>query len=192
MTQPAETLHRYHEAFDELGTEAEELAQPLTPEQFNWTSEPERWSVGQCIDHLNTAGYQLLPRLERALRKGRERGLTGAPPFRYGIISRWFIRFNKPSSGFKMTTFKTYEPTTDSRLDKEETVERFVALQHKLAAKVEEADGLDLRKIRAPSPVSRWLRLSVGAWFEGTIAHERRHLQQARAVTQEANFPSGL
>lgn len=192
MTQPAETLHRYREAFTEIGAEATDLTQDLTPQQFNWTPEPDRWSVGQCIDHLNTAGYQLLPRLEQAIRKGREKGLAGAPPFRYGIVSRWFIRFNAPSSRFKMKTFEVYEPMSDGPLDKEETVGRFVELQRRLAAKVDDTEGLDLRKIRAPSPVSQCLRLSIGAWFEGTMAHERRHLQQARTVMEEAHFPSAV
>lgn len=183
-------LHRYREAFREMGAEATALTTSLTEEQFNWKPAPDRWSVGQCIDHLNTAGYALIPRLETALRTGREKGLTGAPPFRYGFVSRWFVRFNEPSSGYKMKTFKAYEPTTGRRLEKEKTVRRFVDLQEQLAAKVEEAEGLDLRKIRAPSPVSRWLRLSVGAWFEGTLAHEKRHVAQARAVMQEAGFPS--
>lgn len=192
MTKPAEMLDHYRKEFRKIRAEATALTESLTDEQFNWKPEPDRWSVGQCIDHLNTAGYALLPRLETALREGREKGLTGVPPFRYGFISRWFIRFNEPSSGYKMKTFKVYEPTANRRLEKGKTVRRFVELQDQLAAKVDEAEGLDLRTIKAPSPVSRWLRLSVGAWFEGTIAHEKRHVEQARAVMQEAGFPSAV
>ncbi len=175
--------------FSEIEAGAAELTKELTEEQFNWKPKVNRWSIGQCIDHLNRVGYKLLPRLEKAIREGREKGNTGEPPFRYGILSRWFIRFNRPSSSLKIKTFKIYEPATSSCLSKKKTMGRFNELQRKLRMEVEKADGLDLRKIKVPSPVSSLLRLNLGAWFEATAAHERRHLQQARKIVQKASFP---
>ena len=190
MMQLAEKLRRYRTQFSEISAEAADLTEGLTEEQFNWKPKRDRWSVGQCIDHLNTAGYMLLPRLEIAIREGRENGVIGEPPFHYGFVSRWFIRFNEPSSSFKMKTFNVYAPATSSRLKKESTIRRFAELQNELTTRVEEAHGLDLRKIKVPSPVSSLLRLNLGAWFEATVAHERRHLKQAREVMQNANYPS--
>lgn len=61
-------------------------------------------------------------------------------------------------------------------------VDEFLALQDELAEHVNEAEGIDLRRLRLSSPAIPLLRISLGAWFEATLAHERRHLSQARRV----------
>ncbi len=192
MKQLAEKLNLYRTQFSEIEVEAAELTEGLEEEQFNWKPQTDRWSIGQCIDHLNIAGYKLLPYLETAICEGREKGLTGEPPSGYGFLNRWFIQFNKPYSRFKLKTPKVYKPTIGPGFDIKKTVGRFNELQRELILKVEEANGLNIRAIKAPSPVNRLLRLSLGAWFEATVAHERRHLQQSREVIQEKNFPSAL
>ena len=47
----------------------------------------------------------------------------------------------------------------------------------------------DLSKARVQSPASRWIRLDLGAGFALMAAHERRHLWQARRLTERPDFP---
>ena len=49
-----------------------------------------------------------------------------------------------------------------------------------------DADGLDLAAVRVPSPVNRLLRLPLGAYFDFILAHDRRHLWQARQARAAA------
>ena len=51
-----------------------------------------------------------------------------------------------------------------------------------LAERVRRADGLDLTGNRTVSPVTRLLRMPLGAYLQFVIAHDRRHLWQARQV----------
>jgi len=51
-----------------------------------------------------------------------------------------------------------------------------------LAERVRRDDGLDLAHVRTISPVNRLLRMPLGAYFDFFIAHDRRHLWQARNV----------
>jgi hypothetical protein len=39
------------------------------------------------------------------------------------------------------------------------------------------------------SPVARWLRMPLGSGFAMMLAHERRHLAQARRVLSTEGFP---
>jgi hypothetical protein len=41
---------------------------------------------------------------------------------------------------------------------------------------------LDLAHVRTISPVSRLVRLPLGAYFNFILAHDRRHVWQARQV----------
>ncbi len=50
------------------------------------------------------------------------------------------------------------------------------------------ADGLDLARVRVISPVSRCFRLPLGAYFAFVMAHDRRHLWQARQVRTLPGF----
>jgi hypothetical protein len=64
-------------------------------------------------------------------------------------------------------------------------------VRDQLADRVRTADGLDLKRQRVISPVSRLLRLPLGAYFAFVIAHDRRHLWQARNVRAAPEFPGG-
>jgi hypothetical protein len=90
----------------------------------------------------------------------------------------------KPSSDWTFTAPSVFEPDTPETLYPRETVEEFRGLQDQFASCVGQAEGLDLRRIRVASPAVPLLRISLGAWFEATIAHEERHLRQAERVLE--------
>jgi hypothetical protein len=50
---------------------------------------------------------------------------------------------------------------------------------------MERAEGLDLARIKVATPISRFLKISLGAMFEQAAAHERRHIEQARRVREK-------
>jgi hypothetical protein len=54
-------------------------------------------------------------------------------------------------------------------------------LLHQLAR----ADGLDLRRVKVATPISRFLKMSLGAMFAQIAAHESRHLDQAWRVREK-------
>ena len=88
----------------------------------------------------------------------------------------------KPSSGWTFTAPSVFEPDAPNTLYPGEVIDEFLALQDQLSTCVVDAEGLHLRRLRLPSPAVPLLRISLGAWFEATLAHERRHLKQARRI----------
>lgn len=178
-------LRTYRSAFLDLKSTARTLIQDVDDEILNERPTPDAWSVSQIFDHVNTAGWLLLARIEEALQRAHDGGPRGEPPFRYGIVSRWFVNAMQPSSRWTFTAPSVFEPDAPHTLHPREAVREFLALQDDFAACVERAHELDLRRIRVTSPAVPFLWISVGAWFEATIAHERRHLEQARSVLTE-------
>jgi hypothetical protein len=57
--------------------------------------------------------------------------------------------------------------------------------QDRIGERIRSMDGVDLRRARIRSPAARWITYSVGASLAMTLAHERRHLWQARRVRNE-------
>jgi len=164
-----------------------DLIDPLDSLQFNWRPGPDRWSVGQCLDHLNQTNGKLLPVLEQAIARGRQRNQTAAGPFRYGLFGRWFRDSMKPDFKKPLKSPRIYRPEV-SRLDMVQVADEFDHSLEALARIIGQADGLDLAGIKAASPVSRFLRIPIGIWFESMVVHDDRHLQQARRVTAEPGF----
>ncbi len=74
-------------------------------------------------------------------------------------------------------------------LDPRAALAAFDQLQDGLAARVRECDGWDLRRARVRSPWHPALKLSLGGLLLVTLAHERRHLWQARRVREAEGFP---
>ncbi len=64
----------------------------------------------------------------------------------------------------------------------------FMAVRDQLADRVRRSDGLDLKRVRVVSPVTRLLRLPLGAYLRFVIAHDRRHLWQAQQVRHTPGF----
>lgn len=170
--------------FEAASREGELLVRQLDASQFNWKSSPERWSIGQCIDHLNTAGELVANNLESAL-NGR------SPAWLAGLLApfeRAFVRTMRPGSSVKVPSPRTYRPAS-SNIDPADALERFGGLQQRMAALLidYESRGNLNRVIR--SPVTPLLWLSAAAWFEVTAVHQQRHLDQARRVLEDPHFP---
>ena len=103
---------------------AEALVDGLSPAQFTWRSEPGRWSIGECLSHLNiiTAGDNKT--IAAAIEDGRARHLIGSGPYRYGFLSRWFVKSMEPPAKRKFKAPKYYLPPPDSDPAKTPTHDR--------------------------------------------------------------------
>lgn len=171
-------LAAYRDQFARIKGEAYALTEGLGQAAFNAPPAPGAWSVGQCLHHLYVAGAQLAPHLETALERARRKRLLGEGPFGHGFIGRLFIHVIGPNTRLKLPTPGSYRPATD--LAPDVVVPEFASLQDRFMASVRHADGLDLARIKVASPAVSLLRLNVSAWFAATLAHEERHLTQAR------------
>jgi hypothetical protein len=170
--------------------DARGLAGNLTHEQFNWKPAPGMWSVGQCFDHLNAFNRRWLPILEEAIERGRARGLLDPGPYTYGFLSRWLLANMEPPAKRKFRAPRRFEPSADCAVD--EVMAEFQSLHERLEELLRAADGLDLARIRVSSPVTRWIRYSLGMSFWLLAAHDRRHIYQAREVCKAPGFPASV
>lgn len=173
---------------DTIRREGEAIASGLTDSQFNWQPGEGRWSIAQCLNHLNVGVAMVLPAFDRAIAEGRDQRKTSSGPFRYGWFSRLAIASMEPPPRWRMKTpMKKSAGTTHRAAD---VLPEFARLRNELADRVRKADGLDLARIRTISPVNRLVRLPLGAYFHFILAHDRRHLWQARQVRAAAGFPT--
>ena len=148
--------------------------------QFNWRPGPDRWSMAECLVHLNVSVPVTLPAFDAAI--ARATPARSTQPFHYGWLSRWIVRSMEPPPRFRMRTIPRFRVPPTGRHTVETVLADFLTVREQFAERLKRADGLDLAGVRAISPVNRMIRLPLGAYFEFILAHDRRHLWQARQV----------
>jgi hypothetical protein len=179
----AKELEQYCKEFDQICTQAKELTEGLNEERFNWRPQPGQWSIEECLAHLLITGNWEIRAIEDAIGHAKSRGLTGAGPFRYGPLERFVLRQTEPPVKRKITTLRHFRPLHGQPVTA--VLPSFLHLQSQLTLLAQGADGLDLARIKVPTPISRLIRLSLGITFAQVAAHERRHLEQAWRVRKQ-------
>lgn len=187
MTPELEDMLRQLEA---IKKEGQTVAAGLNDAQFNWRPAPGRWSIAECLQHLNVGVRATLPAFDRAIAEGRAQGklAPGRGPFRYGLFSRMMASSMEPPPRFRMRTQTIFAVAPNATYKADRLLPEFFAVRDLLGERVRAADGLDLARIRAVSPANRLIRPSLGAYLQFMLAHDRRHLWQARQVRDAPGF----
>jgi hypothetical protein len=169
----------------------ESLTHGLSDVQFNWRPEAGRWSIAECVTHLNIVNGGDLVTLESAINRGRARNRTGEGPFSYGFLSKKFVAMMEPNTS-KMKAPKLYVPP--SHAGKDETVKEYRRIATELRGLAKSADGLHLGRVKTsmpalPAALRAFVKMPLGARFHALTAHDRRHLSQAERVRDSPDFP---
>jgi hypothetical protein len=191
-------LNSYRDArLDELLTEAESVTEDtdtafgrLTPEQINWQPHPEKWSVGQCFEHLMKTNGPYIPIFEGLLKGGRRRTLWERVPLLPGVFGPLIIKAVSPQSAGKVKARPNFKPAS-SAVDAR-TIALFLDQQRRLVAAIRAAGRLDLARAVVTSPVAGFVTYSALDAVRVVVAHERRHFLQAKRVTESADFPGAV
>jgi len=174
--------------FAAIKADAAELVAGLKESQFNWRPAPHRWSMAECLLHLNIVGDRYVHAIEKALDEVKSRGLTGQGPFGYGFLGKWLLANTEPPPKRTFRAPRSFTPAYGQPLTA--VMPTFFHLQDQLMLQVEQSNGLHLEKVKVPAPGMGPIRLNLHISFAWIAAHERRHLWQARQVRQDAGFPA--
>jgi hypothetical protein len=169
-----------------IASEAREAFGRLSAGQLNWKPSAEQWSVGQCLEHLIKTNESFFPVLE-AIAKGERRARLWE---RLSPLSGFFGRavLKGLSSPRKFKAPRAIRPEASGVAA--DIVARFAEHQGELLRRLRAAEGADARRTVVTSPISGFVTYSFGDACRIVVAHERRHLEQARRVTREQGFPA--
>jgi len=133
------------------------------------------WSIAQCLEHLNSYGDFYLPEIEKGI--GRYKGNRALAAFKSTWLGNYFTQMMEPKAGMKkIKAFKGHIPGDD--LDAHKVVADFIRQQEKLLQYVRSSAGA--LNARIPVSISRWIKLRLGDVLQFLIAHDERHLVQAK------------
>ena len=180
-------VDEFRQQFEQVSADVHALVASLSDQQFHWQPGPDTWSVAHCIDHLNATARLYLPELDEGIADAIRRGMYEAGPYSYNWIGRFLVYLVQPSTRLRSKAPKPFQPAAGRQ--RQEVMAAFRAYQVQYVDRLRQANGLDLARSRVSSPMARWIRLPLGSGFAMMVAHERRHLAQARRVLDAEGFP---
>jgi hypothetical protein len=152
----------------------------LTQDQLNWRDNAEKWSVLQCLEHLNLYGDFYLPEFEMRILAGKK--INDNPEFKGG----WFAE--KTANGMlpqeeklsnSMNTFKNMNPNHSSLTVT--ILDRFLKQQRQLLTLLEKAESVNIAKVKCKITLPI-IKFNMGSTFKFVVYHNERHLWQASNV----------
>lgn len=167
---------------------AQALTAELDNDAFNWRVDDTRWSIAQCLDHLNKTSQVYLSKLPKTIGEAQRSGPFGPGETRRGIFARLFLYLTEPPPKARIKAPTAFVP--EERFEKEDLVETYLTIHEELSDVMRSSDGLDLGKLKMPLPVIPQLQMRLGEIFAVLMAHERRHLWQAEQVAKGPGFPT--
>ena len=152
------------------------LFQNRSNDFLNMPSAAGGWSIAQCLDHLNSYGNFYLPHIEKKLLDSED---ANSLEFTSSWFGAYFTKMMDPKTGKKKyKAMKGHIPASD--LDAAKVVGEFLRQQELLMSYLRQARKKDLNKIKIPISISKLIKLRLGDVFQFLIAHNERHMQQAK------------
>jgi hypothetical protein len=168
--------------------EAVQQWQMLPPATMLHKESPEKWSATQCLMHLNSYGDYYLPAIAKTIDEALSKKWLNTTDFKSSWIGNYFTELMLPKDAAgtvkKMKAPKNHTPLANNNSDA--AIATFIDQQEIMLQLLEKARGIDLRKAKTPISISKLIKLPVGDTFRFLIAHNYRHVLQAKRAIRHA------
>jgi len=163
-----------------------ELVRALPAEQWPRRADSARWSVAECVAHLNLTSLAYVPLLSHAVSRARmvERRPSGR--YRRDPIGWLLWATMGPPVRVRLKTIARFLPSSVAA--PELLVQEFDRLQAAQLDCVAQADGLPLAQVRVTSPFNARVRYNLYSCFTILPRHQHRHLWQAERVWGKKDY----
>lgn len=173
-------MKAYQSKIDDITTSFSGIVHDMNHEQLNTKPAPEVWSMAQILDHLIVINNTYEPILQ-SLHQGTFRPPFHAKiPFIVSFFGNLILKGVRPENKKKTKTFPMWEP---SKTEIPENIwELFSKHQELLKSWIAESQDLIKKGVVIHSPASKIIVYTLEKAFDIIVAHEERHLEQAREL----------
>ncbi|GAB4016574.1 DinB family protein [Spirosoma koreense] len=159
---------------------------PLSDQQLRWKPTPDRWSIIECLQHLNLAERYYIRNLQHKVEKI---GLVQTNPTDQKLESDWvgkaMLYAVDPRVKIKLPAPGLVRPRTAVDLVPADVMAQFLELQTLLRNLLDKAVYLDWNQDKVMTLFGNWLKMRVGDALRMLVDHTERHLKQAMRVKAE-------
>ena len=185
---------------DQLSTEIKGIIEEanlrfndLRINQLVWKPGDNIWGINEVLEHVNLFGRYYLVEIQNKIDHANPSEKVNDPLFRSGfwgkLITKSMGLDENQNVKMKMKTGKGYNPTIDQIMNNE-VFKEFIRQQEQLLHLLEAARNVNLKRIKIPVSIFKVLKRRLGDCFAFIVAHNKRHLVQAKRIIEFPGFPN--
>lgn len=156
------------------------LSERVPHEQWVRRRDPDRWSIAECVAHLNLTSEAYLPLLDPAVTQAQAMASPSRVRYRRDILGWLLWRAMGPPVRFAIATPAAFLPAAD--LPPATLIQEFDRLQAAQIALLQAADGKPISEIDVASPFAPGKTYNLYSCFSILPRHQHRHLWQAEQI----------
>ncbi|MHB1329612.1 MAG: DinB family protein [Gemmatimonadales bacterium] len=161
------------------------LSERIPHEQWPTRRDPDRWSVAECVAHLNLTSEAYLPLLDAAVQQAHASATSASVQYRRDLFGWLLWRMMGPPVRFAVATPAAFVPAAD--LPPTTLIQEFGRLQATQMEMLESVDGKPISRIYVASPFSPGRTYNLYSCFSILPRHQHRHLWQAEQIWESAS-----
>ena len=184
-------LQAIHDDLTAAQSRLDAIAAGTPDDRWSLRADPDRWSIGECVAHLNVTTKAFLPDFRRALADPSLQGAPAPERYRMDFLGRMLYSVVGPVKtvfgirlAMKVKTQAAFVPL--GNLPRDVTVAEFAALQRELLDVLRQSDGRPIDRVRIASPFDARVSYNMYSALAIVPRHQHRHLQQAEEVWRPA------
>jgi hypothetical protein len=159
----------------------------LSEAQLNWKPAQDKWSAGECVEHLIVTNKAYFPVLEKITTGTHKNSFWQ----KFSPLSRvWgslLLKTVSPGTERKAKTANIFLPVS-SAVPKT-IIGDFIKTNDEFVSYLKKLGSIDLKKTKIYSPVSKFITYSLLDAIKIITFHEVRHINQAKRVMEMEGFP---
>jgi hypothetical protein len=176
-------VDHFAQEIKETRRRAEALVSGLTPAQLTKRAHPGKWSIAECIVHLNATAAIVQSFMAKAIACGKRDNTLGTGPFDIGVKGRFMVWFAEPPPKIRIPAPRSIRPP--ARIDDPlKLLPDFLKVQDEWERLIRESAGLHQAKLKI-APRFSMFHARFSAAMPWMLAHQRRHLWQAENVKRQ-------
>jgi hypothetical protein len=177
------------DSFGAARRHAHRIADAAPEPLWNRRADPARWSIAECVAHLNLTARAYLPLIRDALARGVALGEPAPERYRRDPVGWLLWRMARPPVRHRVPTTAPFVPTGE--LPRARVLAEFDQLQEEQVAAVHASQGLPIGRLWIRSPFDPRLRYNLYATLTILPVHQERHLWHAEQVLAALQAPGG-
>ena len=155
----------------------------LNLSQLNWKTNPNAWSIGQCIDHIIVSNEQYFPAFEKVITGKYKMTFWEKNNPLTSYTGNQMIKTLGPVVVKKFQSPKLFLPSQSSI--KQSIIDSFIEHQNKLIKYFTLLSDSKFEKTVITSPVAALLTLKLKDAMTILTVHEERHLDQMKRIKSQ-------
>ena len=153
----------------------------LTISELNQKENVDKWSVLECLEHLNRYAAYYNQAIKTALQSAKSDSSESS--YKNGWFGKMSIDMMSPENMKKQKAITKFNPV-GSQLDKT-VLTQFLTYQQELLSFIATAKSKNINQRKVPVEFFKLMKMKIGDALTFVVTHEQRHILQAQGVLKK-------